>query len=84
MINYKKLMEAEPTEYDRMTNSIGQEIVFYEHPYKGDEFPVIIVCHELELADYTDFMETDDMMEDHKEYEPSFVDGKLHIGGYEY
>lgn len=84
MINYKKLMEAEPTIYDRMTNSIGQEIVFYEHPYKGDEFPVIIVCHELKLADYTDFMETTDMMEDHKEYEPSFVDGKLHIGGWEF
>jgi hypothetical protein len=83
-MNYTKLMQADPTEYDRMTNSIGQEIVFYEHPYKGDEFPVIIVCHELKLADYTDFMETDDMMEDHKEYEPSFVDGKLHIGGYEY
>ena len=84
MLNYKKLMEAEPTIYDRMTNSIGQEIVFYEHPYKGDEFPVIIVCHELKLADYTDFMETLDMMEDHKEYEPSFVDGKLYVGGYEY
>jgi hypothetical protein len=83
MLNYKKLMEADPTEYDRMTNSLGQEIVFYEHPYKGDEFPVIIVCHELKLADYTDFMETTDMMEDHKEYEPSFVDGKLYIGGYE-
>jgi len=84
MINYKKLMEANPTEYDRMTNSIGQEIVFYEHPYEGDEFPVIIVCHELELADYTDFMETDDMMRNDESYEPSFVDGKLHIGGYEY
>jgi hypothetical protein len=84
MLNYKKLMEADPTEYDRMTNSLGQEIVFYEHPYKGDEFPVIIVCHELKLADYTDFMETTDMMEDHNEYEPSFVDGKLYIGGYEY
>jgi hypothetical protein len=84
MINYKKLMEAEPTIYDRMTNSIGQEIVFYEHPYKGDEFPVIIVCHELELADYTDFMETDDMMREDESYEPSFVDGKLHIGGWEF
>jgi hypothetical protein len=84
MINYKKLMEAEPTIYDKMTNSIGQEIVFYEHPYKGDEFPVIIVCHELELADYTDFMETDDMMREDGDYEPSFVDGKLYIGGYEY
>lgn len=77
-------MDANPTEYDRMTNSLSQEIVFYEHPYKGDEFPVIIVCHELGLADYTDFMETDDMMAEHKEYEPSFVDGKLYIGGYEY
>jgi hypothetical protein len=84
MLNYKKLMKADPTEYDRMTNSMGQEIVFYEHPYKGDEFPVIIVCHELRLADYTDFMETTDMMADHQEYEPSFVAGKLYIGGYEY
>jgi hypothetical protein len=67
-----------------MVNSKGQEIVFYEHPLRGDEFPVIIVCHELELADYTDFMETTDMMEDHKEYEPSFVNGKLYIGDYEY
>lgn len=84
MINYAKLMANNPTEYDRMTNSIGQEIVFYEHPLRGDEFPVIIVCHALQLADNTDFMETDDMMQDHREYEPSFVDGKLHIGGYEY
>jgi hypothetical protein len=79
-MNYKKLMEHNPTEYDRMINSYGQEIVFYEHPLKGDEFPVIIVCHELELADYTDFMETTDMMAEHKEYEPSFIKGQLHIG----
>jgi hypothetical protein len=83
-MNYKKLMEYNPTEYDRMVNSKGQEIVFYEHPLRGDEFPVIIVCHELGLADYTDFMEPTDMMEDHKEYEPSFVNGKLYIGDYEY
>lgn len=83
-MNYKKLMANEPTEYNRMTNSLGQEIVFYEHPFKGDEFPVIIVCHALELADYTDFMEDDDMTASHKEYEPSFVDGRLHIGGYLY
>jgi len=79
-MNYKKLMEHNPTEYDRMINSKGQEIVFYEHPLKGDEFPVIIVCHELELADYTDFMETTDMMAEHKEYEPSFINGQLQIG----
>jgi hypothetical protein len=79
-MNYKKLMEHNPTEYDRMINSKGQEIVFYEHPLRGDEFPVIIVCHELELADYTDFMETTDMMAEHKEYEPSFINGQLQIG----
>jgi len=79
-MNYKKLMEHNPTEYDRMINSKGQEIVFYEHPLKGDEFPVIIVCHKLELADYTDFMETTDMMAEHKEYEPSFINGQLQIG----
>ena len=83
-MNYSKLMALEPTEYERMTNSLGQEIVFYEHPLKGDEFPVIIVCHELELADYTDFMETDDMIASHKEYEPSFQNGKLFIGDWEY
>lgn len=83
-MNYAKLMAETPTEYNRMTNSLGQEIVFYEHPFKGDEYPVIIVCHALQLADNTDFMECDDMMQTHKEYEPSFVDGKLHIGGYEY
>jgi hypothetical protein len=83
-MNYIKLMKADPTEFDRMINSLGQEIVFYEHPYKGDEFPVIIVCHELKLADYTDFMECDDMMASHKEYEPSFQNGKLYIGDSEY
>lgn len=83
-MNYEKLMKAEPTSYGKITNSIGQEIEFFEHPFKGDEFPVIIVCHELKLADNTDFMETDDMIAEHKEYEPSFVDGVLYIGGYEY
>ena len=82
-MNYLKLMSHNPTEYVKFINSLGQEIVFYEHPLKGDEFPVIIVCHELKLADYTDFMECDDMIAGHKEYEPTFVNGKLFIGGYE-
>jgi hypothetical protein len=82
-MNYTKLMANEPTELDRMINDLGQKIVFYEHPLRGDEFPVIIVCHELELADHTDFMETDDMTAEHGEYQPSFVNGKLYIGGYE-
>jgi hypothetical protein len=66
-----------------MTNSIEQKIEFFEHPLKGDEFPVIIVCHKLKLADYSDFMEIDDMIAPHKEYEPSFQRKKLFIGGIE-
>lgn len=76
-------MKHNPTSLGIITNSIGQNIEFFEHPLKGDEFPVIIVCHELKLADYTDFMETDDMIASHKKYEPSFVQKKLFIGGFE-
>ena len=34
------------------------------------------------LADYSTFFELDDMTADHKEYEPTFVNGKLLIGGF--
>lgn len=82
MINYEKLMKHEPSVYGKMVNSLGQEIEFVEHPLKGDESPVICVCHELKLADYSTFFELDDMTADHKEYEPTFVNGKLLIGGF--
>lgn len=80
MLNYQKLMENDPSEYGRMINSLGQEIVFVEHPYRGDEAPVICVCHDLKKAAYSTFYELDDMMADHKEYEPSFQDGQFLIG----
>jgi hypothetical protein len=83
MLNYEKLMSHNPTEYGKMTNSKGQVIVFVEHPTRGDEYPVIAVCHKLKLASSTDFFELDDMMADHKEYEPSFENGKLLIGEFE-
>lgn len=83
MLNYEKLMSYNPTEYGRMTNSKVQEIIFVEHPTRGDEYPVIAVCNELKLACSTDFFELDDMMADHKEYEPSFENGKLLIGKFE-
>jgi hypothetical protein len=79
-MNYEKLMNLDPTIYDEITNSIGQRITFVEHPLKGDESPVICVCHDLKLADYSDFWELDDMTASHKEYEPKFVDGKLVYG----
>lgn len=79
-MNYEKLMSLNPTSYYKMINSIKQEIEFYEHPLKGDEFPVIVVCHKLKLADHTDFMDIDDMIASHKQYEPSFVNNELVIG----
>jgi hypothetical protein len=80
MINYSKLMKHNPTVYGQLSNKLGQTIEFVEDPIHGDEAQVICVCHELELADYSTFFETDDMEADHGEYEPSFVNGELYIG----
>jgi hypothetical protein len=82
-MNYQKLMSHEPTIYGEFTNSLGQLITFVEHPFKGDEFPVICVCHELQLAAASDFFELDDMTADHGEYAPSFQENKLFIGEFE-
>jgi len=79
-MNYKKLMSHNPTSFGSIINKVGQEITFYEHPLRGDEAPVIIVCHELQLAESSDFMETDDMANEDGEYQPSFIDGELYIG----
>jgi len=80
MLNYEKIMSQNPHKYCEMTNSKGQIITFYEHPIKGDEAEVLVACHELKLMAYSGFFETDDMEADHKEYEPSFQNGKLFIG----
>lgn len=80
-MNYNKLISFNPTEYGRMINSKHQEIIFVEHPFRGDEYPVIAVCHKLGLAGCTDFFDLDDMIADHKEYEPWFDEnGELIIG----
>lgn len=81
-MNYEKLISLNPTSYGKMINSIGQEIEFFEHPIKGDTTFVLCVCHQLKLASYSTFMETDDMTAEHKEYEPTFVNGILLIGGF--
>lgn len=73
-------MQQDPTEYGEIINSLGQTITFYEHPTKGDEYPVICVCHELQLAEASDFWETTDMEEPHGEYTPAFVNGELVYG----
>ena len=80
-MNYQKLMLFNPTIYGTMINSKKQEITFVEHPTRGDEYPVIAICHKLKLAATTDFYELDDMMTKDGEYEPWFNEiGELKIG----
>lgn len=79
-MNYKKLKEFNPTVYNTLVNTYGQRIELVEHPTKGDDYPIIAICHELELAEATEFFDTDDMLASHKEYEPIFKNGKLIYG----
>lgn len=61
-------------------NSLGQRIEFVEHPLKGDEFPIIVICRELGLCGVSGFYDIGDMVCEHKEYEPKFIAGELVIG----
>jgi len=72
MLNYQKLMNLNPTVLGSMTNSKNQFIEFIEHPIQGDESDVLLICRELQLAAHSGFYELDDMIAEHKEYEPSF------------
>jgi hypothetical protein len=79
-MNYTKLMSLNPFKYGEMINQKNQLIEFYEHPLRGDEFPIIAVCHEMNLAASTDFYSLEDMRAEHGEYEPWFNEGKLILG----
>lgn len=80
--NYERLMEHKPSVYETMVNSKGQTIEFVEHPTQGDYAPIICICHELKKASCSGFFETDDMIADHKEYEPSFDGNEFLIGSF--
>lgn len=80
MLNYQKLMNATPTKYGEIVNAKGQLIEFYEHPKFGEEYPVIAVCHSLQLAAATTFYELDDMTAEDGEYTPLFIDGEIVYG----
>jgi len=74
-------MEKNPTKYGEILNAKNQLIEFYEHPYYGQDVPVIAVCHELKLAGLTTFYELDDMTTStHEEYRPFFIEGALRYG----
>ena len=80
MLNYTKLMSLNPTIYKTFTNSLGQLILLVEHPLKGDESPVIVVCEELALADYSDFYELGEIDEVGGDYEVCFIANELFHG----
>lgn len=79
-LNYTKLMSHNPTSFGKMMNDKGQQIEFFEHPTRGDEYPIIAVLHETQQAGNTEFYELDDMTADHGEYQPWFDEQGLHIG----
>jgi hypothetical protein len=73
-LNYQKLIDAKAYELGTWTNSLKQEVVFLEHPYAGDEYPVIISFPKYDAAFNSEFFEVPDMQGD---YEPFYKNGKL-------
>ena len=73
MTNYytSQFMADKPEELGRMTNQLGQTVIFYEHPRKGDEDFVYCLING-RLAD-TRFMDTADFYEG-SDYMPCLFD----------
>jgi hypothetical protein len=69
-LNFTRLMALEPTVYHEFTNSLDQRVLLVEHPTLGQDAPVVCVFPDLKLAFASDFFDCDDMIADHKEYEP--------------
>lgn len=75
-LDYHQLMDFKPTIIGSVINQLGQVITFVEHPVLGDEYPVIAVFHEFELAVNTEFFDMDDMYPG-SEYLPVYRDGEV-------
>jgi hypothetical protein len=72
-LNFAKLEEFEPTIYHTFVNSQGKQIQFVEHPFDGDEYPIIIMFMEDRKAFNSEFYDLDDMLAEHGEYEPLLI-----------
>lgn len=75
-LDYHQLMDFKPTIIGSVINQLGQVITFIEHPVLGDEYPVIAVFHEFEMAVNTEFFDMDDMYPG-SEYLPVYRDGEV-------
>jgi len=76
-LNYTKLMELDPFIYSEQINSLGQRILFIEHPLEGDSVEVICAFPDLKLAYYSDFFELGEIDEISGEYEALIIDGNF-------
>jgi hypothetical protein len=78
---YQNLVSNNATLLAKMTNELGQEVHFLEHPIHGDIFPIIVAFPTENAAFISAFYDLDDMMHlDHSEYRPFLVDGELRMG----
>lgn len=77
IINYKKLMNANPTKLGELINQLGQRIELYEHPTQGQSFPIIAVSHEHAAAANTMFMDKGDFYY-LSEYNPIFFEDRFY------
>jgi len=71
---YDDLFSNKPTKLGEVINSIGQEIIFYEHPIFREDYPILCVCHELKLISSTNYYDIDDIL---LTYDPVFINGDL-------
>jgi hypothetical protein len=76
ILNYKRLKALNPTKYGEVTNQRGQLVEFYEHPTKGENYPVIAIIEEFKEAVCTDFFDTSDFFED-SDYNPIYMHGVI-------
>ena len=75
-LNYHKLMAHNPDKIGQITNQRGQKIEFYEHPTKGDMYPVIAVYHKEKIAIATNFWDLGDFFEG-SHYNPVYMHGEF-------
>ena len=76
ILNYKKLMDLNPTPYNSIFNQLGQKVCFYEHPIHGEDHTVIGVFPKQKVAFDTDHFDTEDFGPK-SDYNPILCDGKV-------
>lgn len=65
-LDYRKLMDANPTSYGKTIDCNGQPIEYFEHPLYGEDYPIIVVHHLSLTAVATDFFDLESMVGDYK------------------